>query len=209
MPPLGLSVSISRPSLGRELNSTSSSQASSSSSSSVMQTSFSEEDNRSTLGGGRELSGIALNEQVLNDDIDILKKLAKQSILYKSGEQDVVYKEYTSVIMTHVRQIFRMVKFFSDSKELYNEPDFVTEAGLKRQTVKICHMLFRQMKKRNDHGTFIENVKFWKATRKIVKNQLHKMRHSDINSFKKKFTQGEYFEDRCCISMLSHCNFLD
>ena len=82
-----------------------------------------------------------------------------------------------------------MVKFFSDDKDDFKEPDFVTKKGRERQTSRICMYLFKMLKQRD--GEILELISFWKTYRKIVKKDLNKMRASDINSFKVKFINSK------------------
>ena len=126
-----------------------------------------------------------------NDEVDSeeLKMISLQIIHYKTGDQESECSNVLNNIQRYVRQIFRMVKFFSDDKDDFKEPDFVTETGRDRQTPKICKYLFRTLKQRD--GDFQELISFWKTYRKIVKKDLNKMRASDINSFKVKFINGE------------------
>jgi len=81
-----------------------------------------------------------------------------------------------------------MVKFFSDNKDDFKEPDFVTKTGKERQTSRICMYLFKMLKQKD--GDFLDLISFWKTYRKIVKTDLNKMRKSDIKAFKAKFIKG-------------------
>jgi len=126
-----------------------------------------------------------------NDEVDseVLKMISQQIIHYKTGDQERECSNVLNNIQRYVRQIFRMVKFFSDDKDDFKEPDFVTEKGRNRQASKICIYLFKSLKQRE--GEVLELISFWKTYRKIVKKDLNKMRASDINSFKVKFINGK------------------
>ena len=129
----------------------------------------------------------------INDIEDVdpeeLKMISQQIIHYKTGDQERECSNVLNNIQRYVRQIFRMVKFFSDDKDGFKEPDFATKKGRERQASKIGIYLFKMLKQRD--GEFLELISFWKTYRKIVKKDLNKMRASDINSFKVKFINGE------------------
>lgn len=112
-----------------------------------------------------------------------------QIVHYKNGAQEVECNNVLNNIHRYVRQIFRMVKFFSDDKDDYKEPDFVSKKGREKQTSKICMYLFKMFKQKD--GELLELISFWKTYRRIVKKDLTKMRTSDINSFKVKFIKGK------------------
>ena len=118
-----------------------------------------------------------------------LKMRSLQIIHYKNGGQEDECTNVLNNIQWYVRQIFRMVKFFSDDRDDFREPDFVTREGKEKQTSKICMYLFKMLKQKD--GELLELINFWKTYRKIVKKDLNKMRTSDINSFKVKFIKGE------------------
>lgn len=82
------------------------------------------------------------------------------------------------------------VKFFSDSKEEFEKPCFVTEEGRSKQTVMICNYLLKSMRRENE--SLKSRIYFWKTYGRQVKSVLTKMRMADINSFQKKFKAGEY-----------------
>ena len=124
---------------------------------------------------------------------DLVKHLSKQAELYRSDEKEEENSLVKNAIQNYLREIFRSVKFFSDSKGDYKDPNFVSEEGKKRQTAKICNKIFTNLKCHDD-ADYVDLVKFWKTYRKYVKKLHDCIRQSDINSFKLKFQKGKTIE---------------
>ena len=162
-------------------------------------------DSASTLGFNKDNSTIESTLDDSNCDLrcgnsttsmasdDLVKHLSKQAELYRSGEKEEEKSLVKNAIQNYLREIFRSVKFFSDNKGDYKEPDFVSEEGKKRQTAKICMKFFINLKCQ-DNADYVDLVKFWKTYRKYVKKLHDRMRQSDINSFKMKFQKGKTIE---------------
>ena len=118
-------------------------------------------------------------------------KLAKQSNLYKKSSIAEEYNIDTmQCIQRYLKRIYRQVKFFSDTKEDYKEPCFITEEGRKKQTVVLCEWILQNINRKND--TLEEKIRFWMTYRKQIKMELNRMRQTDMNTFSKKFKKGTY-----------------
>ena len=127
------------------------------------------------------------NEQVSSN----IMRIAKQSKLYKNQEiEEEVCADTVQCVQRYLRRIYRQVKFFSDTKEDYKEPCFVSKDGRKKQTVVLCEWILENIKR--DKVSIEEKIGFWKTYRKQIKTDINKMRQNDMNGFNKKFKKGEY-----------------
>lgn len=126
------------------------------------------------------------NEQVSSN----IMRIAKQSKLYKNQEIEEVCADTVQCVQRYLRRIYRQVKFFSDTKEDYKEPCFVSKDGRKKQTVVLCEWILENIKR--DKVSIEEKIRFWKTYRKQIKTDINKMRQNDMNGFNKKFKKGEY-----------------
>ena len=147
----------------------------------------------STLDDSRSCDLFCGNSTTSTTSDDLVKHLSKQAELYRGDEKEEENSLVKNAIQNYLREIFRSVKFFSDSKGDYKEPDFVSEEGKKRQTARICKRIFTNLKCRDD-AHYVDLVKFWKTYRKYVKKLHDRMRQSDICAFKLKFQKGKTTE---------------
>ena len=134
-----------------------------------------------------------LEQDCFNEEKEsfVVMKLAEQSNLYKrSNEEEEYCTDTVHCIQRYLKRIYRQVNFFSDSKEDYKEPCFVTTDGRKKQTVVLCEWILDNIKR--DRVSLDEKIKFWKTYRKLIKTDVNKMRQSDMNSFSKKFKKVKY-----------------
>ena len=125
----------------------------------------------------------------LDTSSETVLKLAKQSQLYKHTATEDVCDDTVQCIQRYLRRIYRQVKFFSDSKEEYKEPCFVSEEGRKKQTVTLCEWILENIKR--DRVTLEEKIRFWKTYRRQIKSNINQMRQTDMNGFSRKFKKGK------------------
>lgn len=125
------------------------------------------------------------------DKQDVLKKLQEQRDYYRGTAMDEQDKLFKSNFSVYLRESFRTLKFFSDDRATFKEPDFVTKEGREGQTADFCIGLYEDITS-NDNATYMDYVKFWKTYRKIVKEIMNKMKQTSINGFKVRFEKGEF-----------------
>ena len=66
-------------------------------------------------------------------------KLAKQAKLYRNPDvEEEICADTIQCIQRYLRRIYRQVKFFSDIKDDYKEPCFISKEGRNKQTVVLC-----------------------------------------------------------------------
>jgi hypothetical protein len=90
------------------------------------------------------------NEDVCSDTThsEILSELAEQDTIYVGGEREEKHKETEKSIQRYLKKIYRNLKFFSDNKINYDEPNFVySSSGEKQQSVQICDYLLKNLGK--------------------------------------------------------------
>ena len=120
-----------------------------------------------------------------------IMSIAKQSRLYKNQEvEEEICADTVQCVQRYLRRIYRQVKFFSDTKEDYKEPCFVSKEGRKKQTVVLCEWILENIKR--DKVSIEEKIGFWKTYRKQIKTDINKMRQNDMNGFSKKFKKGKF-----------------
>ena len=56
---------------------------------------------------------------------DVIISLGNQNEYYLNHEQEVVKKDTEKTLQTYIKKIFRQVKFLSDTKKDFHEPNFV------------------------------------------------------------------------------------
>ena len=148
----------------------------------------------SSGGGGASTMGIGASQELVPYDADnhqgILSKLQKQRDYYRSTAMDEEDRLFKSNFSVYLRESFRTLKFFSDDKATFKEPDFVTEEGRQGQTADFCIGLYEDITG-NEDASYMDYVRFWKTYRKIVKEIMNKMKHSSINNFKGRFVKGK------------------
>ena len=115
--------------------------------------------------------------------------LARQAKAYRDNKMEEFSKDTMQCIQKYLRRIYRQVKFFSDTKQEFKQPCFVSEEGKKKQTVVLCNWILDNI--RQNKLQVEDKVKFWLTYGKHVKNDLNKMRQTDINMFSKMFKKGE------------------
>ena len=115
--------------------------------------------------------------------------LARQAKAYRDNKMEEFTKDTMQCIQKYLRRIYRQVKFFSDTKLDFKQPCFVSEEGKKKQTVVLCNWILDNIWQ--DKLQVEDKVKFWLTYGKHVKNDLNKMRQTDINMFSKMFKKGE------------------
>lgn len=86
--------------------------------------------------------------------------------------------------------VYPKIKFFSDTDEDYDQPDFVGDEGKKKQTVTVCNKILQSLGK--SHYSITQKVKWWVAYRKIIKRKLSKLRHADVRALQMEFVEGDY-----------------
>ena len=142
----------------------------------------------STTSGESSVVTQANNLESDQDEPIGVMKLAKQAKFYRSSEEEESCSDTVQCIQRYLRRIYRQVKFFSDTRDNFKEPDFVSPQGRKKQTVVLCEWILENLKR--DKTMLEEKVIFWKTYRKQIKSDLKKMRQTDVNGFSKKFKKG-------------------
>ena len=82
-----------------------------------------------------------------NNSQDTLDQLSKQEDVYESGNKEKLCKDGERTMQRYLRQLFRMVKFLSDSDKEFKQPNFVSNRTQKKQTVTICEWLLEKIGK--------------------------------------------------------------
>ena len=88
------------------------------------------------------------NEDVCSDTTqsEILSELAEQDTIYVGGDREDKHKETEKSIQRYLKKIYRNLKFFSDTKINYEEPNFVYSSNRqKQQSVQICDYLLKNL----------------------------------------------------------------
>lgn len=109
---------------------------------------------------------------------------------YKSGADEIKTLESIHSVERYVKNyIYPKIKFFSDSEEEYNQPDFVGEVGKKKkQTVTMCLNLLEFLGK--SHYTVKQKVLWWVSYRRTIKTKLCRLRHADVRALQVEFVDG-------------------
>ena len=77
---------------------------------------------------------------------DVIISLGHQNEYYLNHEQEVVKKDTQKTLQTYIKKIFRQVKFLSDTKKDFHEPNFVQHVhGVRSQSVDICDYLWNSL----------------------------------------------------------------
>ena len=90
------------------------------------------------------------NEDVCSETThsEILSELAEQDTIYVGGDREDKHKETEKSIQRYLKKNYRNLKFFSDNKMNYDEPNFVYSSnGEKQQSVQICDYLLKNLGK--------------------------------------------------------------
>ena len=88
------------------------------------------------------------NEDVCSDTThsEILSELAEQDTIYVGGDHEHKHKETEKSIQRYLKKNYRNLKFFSDTKINYDEPNFVYSSNRqKQQSVQICEYLLKNL----------------------------------------------------------------
>ena len=67
--------------------------------------------------------------------------LARQAKAYRDNNMEEYQKDTMQCIQKYLRRIYRQVKFFSNTKQEFKQPCFVSEEGKKKQTVVLCNWI--------------------------------------------------------------------
>ena len=79
-------------------------------------------------------------------ELDVIISLGHQNEYYLNHEQEVVKKDTEKTLQTYIKKIFRQVKFLSDTKKDFHEPNFVQHVhGVQSQSVDICDYLWNSL----------------------------------------------------------------
>ncbi len=89
---------------------------------------------------------------------ETMVKLDEQTMYYMDSEgAEPFCKDTLNTMQRYLRRLFRQIKFLSDSKSQFNEPDFVSRGRINsttgnrdvQQTVQICTFLLENLCKLN------------------------------------------------------------
>ena len=88
-----------------------------------------------------------------HDDISVITESATVNLInlqaeyFESDEREDLKKDTLKTTQTHLKKIFRQAKFLSDTGNNFNKPNFVTQSGIKSQSVEICEYLWKSLGK--------------------------------------------------------------
>lgn len=109
---------------------------------------FSEENYSFTTPGGTLINGGGNH-----DDISVITESATVNLInmqaeyYSNEEKEPLKMDTLKTIQTYLKKIFRQAKFLSDTGDNFNKPNFVTQNGIKSQSVEICEYLWKSLGK--------------------------------------------------------------
>ena len=93
--------------------------------------------------------GLVTNNNPASDSDDLsgsMEQVILQNELYERGESEKRHPDTVRCVKSYLKKVYRQVKFFSDSQENFQQPNFV-QKDMETQTVQICNWILKQLGK--------------------------------------------------------------
>lgn len=92
------------------------------------------------------------NRGLIDDSmLSTMEELAIQEELYASDEKEPIDIDTWNTMKRYLKRVYRQVKFFSDPKKMFDEPNFVQpmirdgSGETEIQSVSVCNWILKQL----------------------------------------------------------------